>query len=81
MAEETKALEMRVAELEDKLNKLTAAATNIPQVCVLNCFACYSCYSCYICRSCIYECTCGPCACVQQLPATAMSGGFGMLGR
>jgi hypothetical protein len=87
MAEEARTLEMRVAELEDKLVKLTAAPASIPRVC--GGYVCYNCYTCYHCviaqcviRQCIYECTCGPCSCTPTLTAgIGGGGGFGGLGR
>jgi hypothetical protein len=83
-----KTLEMRVAELEDKLSKLQSGAGAQPAAisagCIL-CYSCYYCYNCYLCR-CATECTgcgtpCGgPCVVVQQATAES-SGGFGKLGK
>src|SRR5438105_12933036 len=93
MAEEQKSLEMRVAELEDKLSKVLpaegAGAAPIPAVCAIQQCIISQCiiHQCIISqciRPCIiqqcYECSCGPCA------ATGGSGmvggaGFGGLGR
>jgi hypothetical protein len=77
MADEHKSLEMRVAELEDKLNKMSAMPASIPQICVYACYQCYVCYTCI--RNCIYECTCGPC--IQYSANMGAGGGFGTLGR
>jgi hypothetical protein len=96
--EQPKTLEMRVAELEDKLSKVhiteeemkayhkvaslmgaQGVSSQIPQVCVTNCFRCiiYRCIIHPVC-TCIFECSCGPC-----LPTTGSGGaggGFGSLG-
>jgi len=88
MPEESKTLEMRVAELEDKLNKLATPTANIPQVC--SCSTCLTCFHCIIAQCiiqqcviqhCIYECTCGPCACVASSPMSSGMAGFSRLGR
>ncbi len=76
-----KSLEMRVAELEDKLSKLQAG-TQTP-VAGVACIYCVVCYSCYYCR-CWTECTgCGqPCGgpCIQQIQPGAIPGAFGRFG-
>lgn len=82
MADESgqKTLEMRVAELEDKLSKLQAG-TQAPAL-YYQCFCSY-CYNCYYCR-CWTECTgcgqpCGgPCIQVQQAAVPSAFGRFGM---
>jgi len=89
MPEESKTLEMRVAELEDKLNKLATPTANIPQVC--SCSTCLTCFHCIIAQfiiqqciiqQCIFECTCGPCGgCVVSSPMSSGMAGFSRLGR
>ena len=104
MAEHTpssqaKTLEMRVAELEDKLSKVhitedemkayqkvssligqQAQPSLSPQVCVINRCIIANCITTACIRQppCIYECTCGPCACVLQSKQPGGDfGGFG----
>lgn len=78
MADTQKTLEMRVAELEDKLTKMQAST----QVVSAGCLLCYYCYQCYYCSRCWTECTgCGPVTACQvaqpTAPPTAMFGRFG----
>lgn len=73
-----KTLEMRVAELEDKLSKLQPG-TQAPALF----YPCFFCSYCYYCR-CWTECTgcgqpCGgPCQQVQQAAMPSAFGRFGM---
>lgn len=75
-----KTLEMRVADLEDKLTKLqTPTSQQISAGCIL----CYYCYYCYYCSRCWTECTgCGPCAggCQVANPSPQQSAMFGRFG-
>jgi hypothetical protein len=93
--DQPKTLEMRVAELEDKLSKVhitedemktyqkvaslmgSQAATQIPQLCVVNRCITYRCLIHTVC-ACIYECSCGPC--IAGGGTGGAGGGFGSLG-
>jgi hypothetical protein len=66
---EERPLDVRITDLENKLEQLTQAR---PTICVecscgpcLNCSICYHCWHCWQCTPCICricnECSCGPC--------------------
>ncbi len=87
-----KSLEMRVAELEDKLSKvhiteeemnpyhkvaaLTGARSTAKPSIVDYCISCYYCYYCYYCRLCLTECS----ECIVVGPTPTAQAQFGKLG-